>query len=372
MSPQKINKIKELTTINYSNNQKHNNNQQNNNNTNQNNNNNNNQNNHYEENIKKRGTKRSKSPTKNNYNIDNTGIPKTAHLLTTLPHGDIVCSVSIHSTTNRIYTGGKGWLKLWNLSGNFTKPLAELPCLGDKFVRSCKLTNDGSTIIVGGEASSLVIWELNDSSPRMKYRINIPSQACYGISISPDDNYFFSCYGDGSISAWDLSSGKLIRSFLAHSYGVSCMEVSPDGTKLITGGLDSHLRVWDIASGKEIGDYVFPSQIFSLGVCPGESWLAVGLENSLVEVLNLLNTACKYQLHLHESCILSVKFSHSSKWFISTGKDKTMNFWRSPFGNAIFQCKEPNSILCCDISSDDNYIVTGSGAKLASLYEVIY
>ena len=34
--------------------------------------------------------------------------------------------------------------------------------------------------------------------------------------------------------------------------------------------------------------------------------------------------------------------------------------------------KESSSVVCCDISSDDKYIVTGSVDKKATVYEVMY
>lgn len=45
----------------------------------------------------------------------------------------------------------------------------------------------------------------------------------------------------------------------------------------------------------------------------------------------------KYQLHLHESCVLSLKFAACGKWFVSTGKDNLLNAWRTPYGASIFQ-----------------------------------
>lgn len=36
------------------------------------------------------------------------------------------------------------------------------------------------------------------------------------------------------------------------------------------------------------------------------------------------------------------------------------------------QSKESSSVLSCDISIDDKYIVTGSGDKKATVYEVNY
>jgi len=165
-----------------------------------------------------------------------------------------------------------------------------------------------------------------------------------------------------------LTSGKQVKTFAGHTAAVSCVDISPDGTKLITGSLDSTMRIWDIASSKEMGTFHFPSQLFSLSVCPGDSWLAIGLENSHVEVVNLMNTECKYQLHIHENCVLTVKYANNGKWFVTAGKDKSLLSWRSPFGSSIFQTREPNSILCCDISQDDGLMVTGSGERLASLY----
>lgn len=57
-------------------------------------------------------------------------------------------------------------------------------------------------------------------------------------------------------------------------------------------------------------------QIFSLGYCPTGEWLAVGMENSNVEVLHVTKPD-KYQLHLHESCVLSLKFAHCGKYLFA-------------------------------------------------------
>lgn len=60
------------------------------------------------------------------------------------------------------------------------------------------------------------------------------------------------------------------------------------------------------------------------------------MESSHVEVLHC-SKPDKYQLHLHESCVLSLKFAYSGKWFVSTGKDNLLNAWRTPYGVSIFQ-----------------------------------
>ncbi|CAB1331445.1 unnamed protein product [Coregonus sp. 'balchen'] len=281
------------------------------------------------------------------------GIPRHARQIHTLNHGEVVCAVTISTSTRHVYTGGKGCVKVWDISQPGSKSaMAQLDCLNrDNYIRSCKLLPDGRTLIVGGEASTLSIWDLATPTPRIKAELTSSAPACYALAISPDNKVCFSCCSDGNIVVWDLHNQTLVRQFQGHTDGASCIDISNDGTKLWTGGLDN--------------------TIFSLGYCPTGEWLAVGMESSNVEVLHV-SKPDKYQLHLHESCVLSLKFAYCGKWFVSTGKDNLLNAWRTPYGSSIFQSKETSSVLSCDISPDDQFIVTGSGDKKATVYEVIY
>ncbi|KAK2710087.1 transducin-like enhancer protein 3-B isoform X3 [Artemia franciscana] len=303
------------------------------------------------------------------------GIPRAARPINTLPHGEVVCAVTVSSPTKYVYTGGKGCVKVWDMTasvGPAKQPVSQLDCLQrDNYIRSVKLLPDGRTLIVGGEASTLSIWDLAAPTPRIKAELTLSAPACYALAISPDAKVCFSCCSDGNIAVLDLHNQTLVRQFQGHTDGASCIDMSPDGTRLWTGGLDHTVRSWDLREGRQLGQYDFNSQIFSLGYCPAGDWLAVGMESSTVEVLHT-SKPDKYQLHLHESCVLSLKFAATGKWFVSTGKDNLLNAWRTPYGASIFQSKESSSVLSCDISSDDKYIVTGSGDKKATVYEVIY
>uniref|UniRef100_A0A3Q3BQB2 Transducin-like enhancer protein 1 n=1 Tax=Kryptolebias marmoratus TaxID=37003 RepID=A0A3Q3BQB2_KRYMA len=286
------------------------------------------------------------------------GIPRHARQINTLNHGEVVCAVTISNPTRHVYTGGKGCVKVWDISHPGNKsPVSQLDCLVSKR-KFCT-------------ASTLSIWDLATPTPRIKAELTSSAPACYALAISPDSKVCFSCCSDGNIAVWDLHNQTLVRQFQGHTDGASCIDISNDGTKLWTGGLDNTVRSWDLREGRQLQQHDFTSQIFSLGYCPTGEWLAVGMESSNVEVLHVTKPD-KYQLHLHESCVLSLQFAYCGKWFVSTGKDNLLNAWRTPYGASIFQSKESSSVLSCDISVDDKYIVTGSGDKKATVYEVIY
>ncbi|KFQ63414.1 Transducin-like enhancer protein 2, partial [Pelecanus crispus] len=301
-----------------------------------------------------------------------SGIPRHARQLHTLTHGEVVCAVTISSSTQHVYTGGKGCVKVWDVGQPGTKTaVAQLDCLNrDNYIRSCKLLPDGRSLIVGGEASTLSIWDLAAPTPRIKAELTSSAPACYALATSPDAKVCFSCCSDGNIVVWDLQNQTMVRQFQGHTDGASCIDISNYGTKLWTGGLDNTVRCWDLREGRQLQQHDFSSQIFSLGYCPTGEWLAVGMESSNVEILHVTKPE-KYQLHLHESCVLSLKFASCGKWFVSTG-DNRLNAWRTPYGASIFQSKESSSVLSCDISVNDKFIVTGSGDKKATVYEVVY
>lgn len=57
--------------------------------------------------------------------------------------------------------------------------------------------------------------------------------------------------------------------------------------RLWSGGLDNTVRSWDLRERVQLQQHDFQSQIFSLGCCPCDDWVAVGMENSNVEVLHV-------------------------------------------------------------------------------------
>ncbi|XP_029821214.1 transducin-like enhancer protein 1 isoform X5 [Manacus vitellinus] len=141
-----------------------------------------------------------------------SGIPRHARQLHTLTHGEVVCAVTISNSTRHVYTGGKGCVKVWDVGQPGTKTaVAQLDCLNrDNYIRSCKLLPDGRSLIVGGEASTLSIWDLAAPTPRIKAELTSSAPACYALAISPDAKVCFSCCSDGNIVVWDLQNQTLV------------------------------------------------------------------------------------------------------------------------------------------------------------------
>ena len=61
--------------------------------------------------------------------LSSPGVPRQLKLLNTLPHGEVVCAVTISNPTRHVYTGGKGCVKIWDIGSQVIKPIQQLDCL---------------------------------------------------------------------------------------------------------------------------------------------------------------------------------------------------------------------------------------------------
>ncbi|CAJ0578068.1 unnamed protein product, partial [Mesorhabditis spiculigera] len=304
------------------------------------------------------------------------GMPKNLKKVDELPHGDVVCAVTVAKNKETVFTGGKGCVKVWTLPSSSEgssppasprSPVYSLGCLGDQYIRSIRLTADSTRLYVGGEASTIAVWDVQEQKVLKELESDV--QAVYALCMSPDEKTLFACGSDGKVFVYDTRTFEKMSTLQGHSDGASCVDLSSDGLTLWTGGLDNTLRAWDIRELKETSKYDFPSQIFSLSCSPKDDWVAVGMESNIVEVVSP-SQAEKYSMHMHEGCVLSLKYSQTGNFFVSTGKDNAVNLWRSPYGANLVNYRETSSVLSCDISSDELMLITGSGEKRATVYEI--
>lgn len=109
--------------------------------------------------------------------------------------------------------------------------------------------------------------------------------------------------------------------------------------------------------------YLFVCEIPIYKICK------IPINKNTMQIVKLYNLNGRYyNLHRNSFVFFTIHFVKITIPFSQWKKNSI--FWKKPF--LYLQSKESSSVLSCDISTDDKFIVTGSGDKKATVYEVIY
>ena len=133
---------------------------------------------------------------------------------------------------------------------------------------------DGKTLASGDEYKTIHLWDIETKTSRAIFKANVSFQA---LAFSPNGKLLVSGSGDGSVRIWDATvkeqkgiNGKISQylpslTLKGHKDKVSNIAFSPDGKLLLTGSVDGTIRAWDITTG---------SQKY---ICPGHSEEITGI-----------------------------------------------------------------------------------------------
>ncbi|GMY15092.1 protein ROOT INITIATION DEFECTIVE 3-like [Fagus crenata] len=248
-------------------------------------------------------------------------------------------------------------------------PSHGLLCLRNQFLVASQIHKHGS---VGGGA--IFTWALNKpQSPLRSY----PVEAIGSLSCTKDGLYLAGGALSGNAYLWEISNGRLLKTWHAHHKSLNCLLFSNDDSLLISGSdddmedsgsspsllhyssehrssitgllttssssisvlvsssLDGTCKVWDFVSGRLIQTQVYPLAIAAIVLHPEEQLLFCGsvdgsifvnrLDIGLLEDPFFIAEAQPVVLKGHNGGITALTFSELG--LISASEDCTICMW---------------------------------------------
>ncbi|KAJ8785777.1 hypothetical protein J1605_006737 [Eschrichtius robustus] len=296
--------------------------------------------------------------------------PRKSWKVGKLRHGKKVYSLAISSSTHHVYTCGHGYIRVWDESALHAwdhAPQAQLN-LQDRqnCVLTCKLSPDERSLITGGLSQTLTLWDLAPT-PRVRAQLASTGPMCYSLAVSSNAQICLACF-KGFVEIWDLQNQILIRKHEVPIYGSRCVDIV--GNKFWTGGEDTRLYSWDLRSYQRLQQHDLQHEILSITHDPSEEWLLVGLRMSDIVILHTHRRE-KFKAVLQKYVYHhNLKFASCGSYFVAT-LDESIHCLAAPSLQRLFQVEESTDILCCDVSSDNQYLVTGS-RNSATVYQLLY
>lgn len=246
-----------------------------------------------------------------------------------------------------VFVSDEDTLKLWNTSGKLIRKIL----VESTEINSATLSPDGRYIAAATNDRVTRIWNvqsgklvkqlkgfLNDAAdnglgldPESYWQYNISRYVNFkeGIRVSPDEQFVVKAVGK-SAQLWDLSKGRVVRSFNGHENGVICFEFSQDGKYLFTGSGDKTIKMWEVATGQLVRTFTG-----------------------------------------HRELIFELALSQNGKYLVSGSWDATARLWDIASGEVLQTYRmEQNSPYALSFALNDLYLAVGSLGKELKLIEI--
>jgi WD40 repeat protein len=180
------------------------------------------------------------------------------------------------------------------------------------------------------------------------------------VAISPDGKTLFSSIFESSISQWDLTTGKLIKTLSGHQNTIYALALSPNGKYLASGSSDGTIRVWLTANGTLARS--LKSSANALKISPNGQLLASN-DNNMVKLWRLETGELLKLLSGRDQEIMSLDFTPDSK-ILASGSFETVTVWDVVSGRVLHTLtwKNPNvssGFAMLAITPDGRSVIAG-------------
>jgi hypothetical protein len=185
-------------------------------------------------------------------------------------HEGAVYAVAFSHDGKQALSGGRdGSLRLWDVAGG---QVLQVFTGHNGPVTAVALSTEGDAALSSGKDGTLRLWNLKTvHEPRTLMTQGGP---IYAVAFSPDGAKALAGGYDanrqvpeprpfkgapaGTLTLWDVASGKLVRTLSGVEGPIYGVAFSQDGKQALSGGYDGRLRLWDVGTGQEVHQWEQP------------------------------------------------------------------------------------------------------------------
>jgi WD40 repeat protein len=194
------------------------------------------------------------------------------------------------------------------------------------------------------------------------------------VAFSPDGRFALSASDDETLSLWDVTTGKELRSFTGIG-SIRSVAFSPDGQFALAGSWGSTSRtsrkdtliLWEVATGKELHRFDgYTESVGSVAFSPdGQFALAGGKLWDVVTGKKLRS------FDMHTITVSSIAFSPDGRLALSASSDKSLKLWDVTTGRELNSFEgHTETIYSVAFSPDGRLAISGSSDTTLKLWDV--
>ncbi len=289
-------------------------------------------------------------------------------------HEDSVWCAAFSPDSARIVTGGHDKnVRLWDAS---TGKCLRVLRVHDAHVTHVVYSPDGEMFASSDTDDWTLVWSADGGKVLQRLKGG-------GASFHPHGKRIATGTKGGTVSIWDIETGRRVAELRGHADGVTDTVFSSDGALLVTASDDGDARLWNTDSGERIKVMKgLTKHMRSIALSPDGSLVvtagfkgyerkgvtAVG-KDEVIQVWDLETSSCVAELHGHDKRVWNVSFSPNGGRIVSAGRyDNTTRLWDSRTFECVAVIPHDHAVNDARLSSDGLQLLVASSDKTAKVW----
>jgi WD40 repeat protein len=267
---------------------------------------------------------------------------------------------------------------VWNVAG--ARPGGKLLRKWDlppNPVFACCLSPDGKTVLAGGYAGGMRLYDL--ATGKEIYRLTASFRGTlFAVAFSPDGKTIAGGGENRVLQQWDAKTGKPLPGY-GHQGIIESLSLSSDGKYLASVAADEGIRLWDMKSARPLPQFRSPPGEFAaVAFVPGGKTLAAVGRDAFVRLLEV-PTGKEVRRFAGPPDGRVVALSADGTHLAAGARDGGIWVWETATGKLLHQLQHPRpdqssgGVLCLAFSPDNGpgrLLASGGWGKGACLWSV--
>lgn len=305
-------------------------------------------------------------------------------VLQTVRAGKKICSISFCPITSKSSLAtialslNNNLLEIYSIDSKSTAKTIAIELQGHRSdVRSVTLSSD-NTLLMSTSHKAVKIW--NPSTGSCLRTIDSGFGLC--SLFVPGNKYVVIGTKDGTLEIIDIRSGTCLEVVKAHGGSVQSIASTPDGSGFVTGSADHDVKFWEYQTTQKPGqdsvhltvsnvkNMKMNNEVVVVAVSPHSKHIAVAQLDSTVKVFYMDTLKFFLTLYGHKLPVLCMDISSDGDLLVSGSADKNLKIWGLDFGDchkSIFA--HADSVMSVQFVRNTHYLFSVGKDRLVKYWD---
>jgi predicted NACHT family NTPase len=238
-------------------------------------------------------------------------------------------------------------------------------------VHSIAFSPDGQFLVASDSIGQIYLWDMTEGKQIFAFQAH--SLWIFSVVFSPDGKIFATGGGNKTIKLWDVKTGKCLKTLRGHINSIRTLSFSPDSQIIASAGEDETIRLWDVNLGEQLKiNLEHTDRVNSIAFSPDGKFIAAGNNNNTdVYIWNIKTGESFKQFKGHNSWIQSVSWASDGASIVSGDADGIIRIWDLSTSHCTRTLYAHNGVIKSVAFSNNNKLIASAGEdKIIKLWDV--